>query len=260
MRHAEEAPNGAVRARGCATPYRRLKTPVLLITSVAQEDSRFLDRADPAYWHPAYEMLLAHLRFPCRPLGDFITHITYGPVITGDPPPKAEGLGVAIVNQGQVGAAGVDLSGAVMVPPDCPWDLPRARLQAEDLVICRSGAGSVAKNRLAVYLEETSAVVGSFVDLVRIEGLDPFYAALYLKTSYGWGQVHRLINGVATPNISFAEIRALQIAVAPASLQRKLRESYLDEVLPLHRQSDPRASDAHRELVALLERQLRLAS
>ncbi|MGE5531752.1 MAG: hypothetical protein ACM3VW_06540, partial [Bacteroidota bacterium] len=182
---------------------------LLLITSAAQDDPRFLDRADPAYWHPAYETLLADLRFPRRPLGDFITHITYGPIITGEPPPKAEGPGVAIVNQGQVGEAGVDLWDAVTVPTGCPWDLPRARLRAEDLVICRSGAGSVAKNRLAVYLEEAPAVVGSFVDLVRLDGLDPIYAALYLKTIYGWSQVHRLINGVATPNISFGEIRAL---------------------------------------------------
>ncbi|MHB8997444.1 MAG: restriction endonuclease subunit S domain-containing protein [Armatimonadota bacterium] len=228
----------------------------MLITSAVQDDPRFLDRADPAYWHPAYETLLAELRFPCQPLGDFITHITYGPIITGDPPPRAEGPAVAVVNQGQVGAAGVDLRGAVTVPPDCPWDLPRARLQAEDLVVCRSGAGSVAKNRLAVYLEEAPAVVGSFVDLVRVEGLDPFYTALYLKTSYGWGQVHRLINGVATPNISFAEIRALQIAVPPESLQSEIRQAYLDEVWPRHRALDPEAAMTHRRLVERLETQL----
>lgn len=231
----------------------------MLITSAAQDDPRFLERADPAYWHPAYETLLEGLRFPCRPFGDFITHLTYGPIITGDGPPKAEGAGVAIVNQGQVGEAGVDLAGAVRVPAGCAWDLERARLRAEDLVICRSGVGSVAKNRLAVYLEDGPAVVGSFVDLVRLDGLDPVYAALYLKTSYGWGQIHRLINGVATPNISFDEIRGLQVAVPPSRVQHELRQVYLADVLPLHRARDPQASAAHRGLVERLQRQLRTA-
>jgi hypothetical protein len=156
-----------------------------------------------------------------------------------------------------VGEAGVDLRDATVVPAGCPWDLPRARLQAEDLVICRSGAGSVAKNRLAVYLEEAPAVVGSFVDLVRLDGLDPIYAALYLKTIYGWGQIHRLINGVATPNISFEEIRALQIATPPESLQAEMRQAYLNEVLPLHRERDARAPRAHRDVVTRLEQKLR---
>ncbi|MGE5531154.1 MAG: restriction endonuclease subunit S, partial [Bacteroidota bacterium] len=88
-------------------------------------------------------------------------------------------------------------------------------------------------------------------------GLDPIYAALYLKTIYGWSQVHRLINGVATPNISFGEIRALKIAVPPASLQAQMREAYLSEVLPLHRRRDDNAAVAHRDLVTRLERRLR---
>lgn len=227
----------------------------MLIASAAQNDPRFLDRADPAYWHPAYEALLPQCRFPLRPLGDFITHITYGPIITGAEPPRAPS-GVALVNQGQVSAAGVDLDAAITVPEGCAWDVPRARLQPEDLVICRSGSGSVAKNRLAVYREERPAAVGSFVDLVRLQGLDPIYAALYLKTAFGWSQIHRLINGVATPNISFAEIRGLQIATAPDGLQNEVRRAYLDEVLPLHQARDVRAAGCHRRLVLHLEQQL----
>lgn len=232
----------------------------MLITFASQNDPRLLDRADPAYWHPAYEALLAQCRFPLRPLGDFITHITYGPIVTGTalPPPERQRtlFGVALVNQGQVCEAGVDLDRATMVPENSAWDLPRARLQAEDIVLCRSGAGSVAKNRLAVYLEEQPATVGSFVDLVRLDGLDPVFAALYLKTAFGWSQIHRLINGVATPNISFEEIRGLQVAVPPESLQSEMRRAYLDRVLPLHQARDPQAALAHRGLVRHLEQQL----
>jgi len=227
----------------------------MLITYAAQDDPRFLDRADPAYWHPSYDLLLTQCRYETRPLGDFVSWLTYGPIITGQSSPRAA-EGVAVVHQGQVAEAGVDLSQAFRVPDGCAWDLPRARLRRGDLVICRSGAGSVAKNRLAVFLSDEPAVVGSFVDLVRLDGLEPVYAALYLKTCFGWGQIHRLINGVATPNISFEEIRGLQIAVPPAQLQQDCRDQYLSEVLPWHEARRPEAGQRLQTLVAWLEQQL----
>ncbi len=228
----------------------------MLVTYARQDDPRFLHRADPAYWHPAYETLWAGCDLPRRPLGDFITHIAYGPIITRCKPPVAPD-GVALVNQGQIGYAGVDLSRAVRVPEGCPWDRPSARLRPGDLVIARSGEGSVARNRLAFFSEDEPAVVGSFVDVVRLEGLEPLYVALFLKTRYGWGQIHRLVNGVATPNLSFGEIRGLQIALAPPDRQRRWRERYFAEVYPLHQAGRPEAKAVHQALLAAVEQYLR---
>lgn len=227
----------------------------MLVTYARQNDPRFLQRADPAYWHPAYETLLQDCRYPLQPLGDFIRLLTYGPIITGQRPPVAA-RGVALINQGQIGAAGVTLAEAHFVPKGCPWDIPRARLLPGDLVIARSGIGSLAKNRLAVFYEETPAVVGSFVDLVRLEGLEPVYAALYLKTRFGWGQIHRLINGVATPNISFDEIRCLQIALLPRKRRQEFQTEYMQQVLPRHRCSDVTANEIFAALVKQLEDEL----
>ncbi|MEN6402169.1 MAG: hypothetical protein ABFD94_09520 [Armatimonadia bacterium] len=226
----------------------------MLITYRSQSDRRLLNRADPAYWHPAYGRLLEEVAYPLARLGDFITHITYGPIIVGRKLPTASGQpALALVNQGQLGDAGVDLRGAALIPPGCDWDRPSARVQHGDLLIARSGVGSLGKNRLAVFFEDCPAVVGSFVDLVRLEGLDPVYVALFLKTRYGWGQIHRLINGVAVPNVSFEEIRQLRIAVAPEALQQELRGTYLQAILPLHDDHDPRATESHRALVARTE-------
>lgn len=227
----------------------------MLVTYARQSDPELLQRADPAYWHPAYDRLLASCRLPMAPLGEFITALTYGPIITGRRPQTCA-EGVALINQGQLGPAGVDLRQALIVPPDSPWAVPRARLQPEDLVLARSGVGSVARNRLAVYLADRPAAVGSFVDLMRLQGIDPIYVALYLKSTLGWSQIHRLINGVATPNLSFAEIRGLQIALAPVELQQRLRERYLREVHPRHEAGDEGAGAALRGLVGKLEQHL----
>lgn len=227
----------------------------MLVTFARQDDPRLLHRADPAYWHPAYERLWRGCARPRAPLGEFITHLTYGPIITGAEPP-ADPNGVVLINQGQIGTAGVDLRQARRIAAGCPWDPPRARLRPGDLVLARSGVGSVARNRLAFFGEDTPAVVGSFVDLVRLSGIEPVYVVLFLKTRYGWGQIHRLVNGVATPNLSFPEIRSLEVAVAPEAWQAAWRERYLTRVLPWHRQHDPRATAEFWALVQDVERAL----
>jgi len=221
----------------------------MLITSAPQAHPWYARRADPAYWHPAYDAALAACRFPLRPLGDFITHLSYGPIITRREPPRVA-EGVALVNQGQIAAAGVDLREAIRVPEGCAWDRASARLQPGDIVFARSGMGSLMKNRLAVFLEDTPAVVGSFVDLIRLEGLDPCYVMLFLKCDLGWLQIHRLLNGVALPNVSFDEIRSLQVAVAPEELQREGRERYVRAIYP-HCLTEPRlAAERLREAAA----------
>ena len=227
----------------------------MLISYVRQNAPRLAHRADPAYWHPAYDQVLERCRYPLRPLGEFVTHLTYGPIITGERPPTAP-EGVALVHQGQIAAAGVDLREALRVPAGCRWDRPAARLRPGDLVLARSGMGSLARNRLAVFQEHAEAVVGSFVDLIRLEGLEPIYVALYLKSVLGWSQIHRLTNGVALPNISFDEIKALQVALAPVELQQAAAKRYDAEVLPAHQADPATAAEPFGRLVTWLECEL----
>lgn len=230
----------------------------MLVTRRSQADPRLLDRLDPGYWRPGYEAIVAACRVPTAPLGRFIIHIAYGPIVTGRrPPPCADGL--PVVHQGQVAETGVDLRGAVRVAPGGPWDNPRARLRCGDIILPRSGVASVAKNRVAVYLAEDEAVVGSFVDLVRLHGIDPIYALLCLKTEVVWSQVHRLINGVGTPNISFDEVRSLHVPLVADDKQLDFRARYLDNVHGAHSRwlagdegAGERAREALRALVGEL--------
>jgi hypothetical protein len=257
---------------------------MMLVTWRRQSDPSLLDRLDPAYWHPGYDRVLAESALPLAPLGEFVTHITYGAIVTGEekmgtgtgfaygakpecqspfsqqnPPPCEEG--VTIIHQGQVAETGVDPRGAVLVVRDSPWDIRRARLQREDIVLPRSGQASVAKNRVSIFLGDYPAVVGSFVDLVRVSGLDPFFALICLKTELVWSQIHRIINGVGTPNISFDEIRSLRVPVLEMDgvpSQLAFRQAYLTQVHPLHLRwlagDEAAGEQGRRELRALVER------
>lgn len=229
----------------------------MLLTRRPQSDPTLQDRLDPAFRHPAYEAVLRRCALPLAELGQFAAHIAYGPIVTGRRPPPCE-AGFLVVHQGQVAASGVDPRDATVVAPGSPWDRESARLQPGDLVLPRSGEASVAKNRVAVFLGDYPAVVGSFVDRITLSGLDPVYALLCLKSEVVWAQIHRLLNGVGTPNISFDEIRSLRVPLVAAGLQEDIRETYLTRVHAAHLRwlagDESAGEDARRELSGLLRR------
>lgn len=234
----------------------------MLVTRRPQSDPELIARLDPGFWRPAYQRALAKCSAPLAELGEFITAITYGPIVTGKRAPECA-EGVTIIHQGQVAVTGVDPRGATRVAEGSDWDLPRARLQTEDIVLPRSGVASVAKNRVSIFLADYPAVVGSFVDLIRIKGIDPIYAMLCLKSTVVWAQIHRIISGVGTPNISFDEVRSLRIPLLPEGAVRELRRAYLEEVHARHVQwlgGSQTAGDAGAESLRALVARLNAAT
>ncbi len=198
------------------------------------------DRWDAAYWREKRRHR-HHCRLPVLPLGEFITHLTYGPIVTGRKPGHHDG-GVPVIYQGNVTETGISLSDPLCVLPDSEFDPPRSRVRKRDLLLPRSGVGTLGRNRMAVYCDDARANVGCFVDIVRLEGVNPFYVWLYFKTDPGLQQIAAVINGVGTPNINFSEIRALQVALVSEDCQGQVEEEYRDRVLPLHREREDDAA------------------
>jgi len=183
-----------------------------------------VERMTPGYWDPKWKAHRRFTRYPIRLLGDYITHITYGPIVTGKRPvgSKDTGQGVVLIGQKQFTDVGLDLTGATRVEENSDWDDPRARAQRWDLLFPRSGVGSLGKGRMGVFsydAERVRAVVGCFVDIVRVQGIRPAYLFIYLKSRFGQLQIARLLTGVGTININFDQIRSLEIHVLPDEQQ-----------------------------------------
>ncbi len=243
------------RLQGEQRPGEELLFTRMFITRHTQNED-LVERLDPGYWHPCYEAIMAECRAPLAPLHDFIEHITYGAIVTGRAP-EPDANGMPLIGQGCLRPSGVDTRDAVRVGADSPWAPARCVVRSGDLLVARSGEGSLAKNRLGVYHGRRRAVVDCFVDLVRLRDIDPDYVAAFLRTRFGWAQIHRLINGVGPSNLNFDEIRSLQVAMVTEEAQAEVARRYADEVLPAHR--DRRfgeATEALREIVAGLERTL----
>lgn len=191
-------------------------------------------RWDPQYWDPRWAAPLADMAaVSTRPLGDFVTCLTYGPIVTRRHPRDVPGP-IPIVSQGQIEESGINLHDAARVAEGSVFDPARCRVRRGDLLFPRSGAGSLGRNRLAVYDGPEPAGLGCFVDLIRLDGVNPWFVWVFLKTRFGWGQVRRLINGVGMPNISFDEIRSLRIPCVSASFQARVEQLWSTQVAPAH--------------------------
>ncbi len=173
-------------------------------------------------------------RFALKSLGDYIEHLTYGPIVTGRKPEHVDD-GITVIRQGDITETGLAKGGLLKVEARGDFDPERSRVQRGDLLMPRSGAGALGRNRMAVYTERAQANVGCFVDRIRLRGINPFYAWFFFKTQVGWGQIAALINGVGTPNINFAEIRSLRVAEVDVEIQEMVEARYRCDVLPWHR-------------------------
>lgn len=209
---------------------RRGPEAVLLRVGQRALDAR---RWDPRFWQGRAVVRCLAGRLRLVRLEEYICHLTYGPIVTGRRPQHVE-AGVPVIRQGDIAETGLDEQRLLRVAPAGAYDPPRSRVRPGDLLLSRSGAGALGRNRLAVYVGSGPANVGCFVDLIRLDGLNPFYAWFFFKTQLGRAQIAAQANGVGTPNINFGEIRALQIAAVPAAYQDALETRYREQVWPLH--------------------------
>jgi hypothetical protein len=207
-------------------------------------------RWDPAFWGGEGARLAEACALPCPPLGDFVEHITYGPILT-DQRPQPVATGVAIISQGAIRPTGILNERAIIVAEGCAYDLPRCRLRQGDIVLARSGAGTLAKKRFTVFREPMKATVSCFVDLIRLNGISPHYVVTFLRSRPGWAQVDRLINGVGTPNLSFNEVRSLRIPLLADEGQQRIEAAWR-RVERLHAQR--RLEEAEAALDRIVER------
>ena len=185
-------------------------------------------RWDPRYHDPRWSESLERCQLPLRPLGDFVSELTYGGIAPGQRP-QLDPTGVPYVTQRAVRDWGVDLDACPRIRPAEPFARARYRLQPGDLVVPRSGAGSLGRNRLCRWDGEPGGgVVDCFTDRVSLEGISSAWVLGVLRSPLGWHQIQRTFNGVGTPNLSFGEIRALQVPVPTIAMEAEAEALWAD--------------------------------
>ena len=120
-------------------PARR--GPEVALLSVGQHALR-ARRWDPRFWQGRAAVRRMAGRLRLVPLGEYICHLTYGPIVTGSRPQHVE-AGVPVIRQGDIAETGLDEHALLCVAPAGAHDPSRSRHAAECApgICCCRGLG-----------------------------------------------------------------------------------------------------------------------
>jgi hypothetical protein len=192
--------------------------------------SKLSTRMDPAYWHPRWNPPYAVLecwKERLAELGDFIGPgcITYGQVGSRHYDPSGEVLYLQAKNIPR-SCTGIDPHARhAMVAAGSRNDPSRSRIARGDLLLVRSGVASIGR-AVALTADPGPANISQHICRIRLHGLGPAYAAVFLISAYGSMQIRRLLSGVGTHEIDFDEIRSLRIPVLDEPTVARISEGY----------------------------------
>jgi hypothetical protein len=210
-------------------------------------------------WSDIYETLMERCPFEVHKLGEFIPEkvsrfgqevpgITYGQVGERVYPPKGTKVkisngqvtlklpdgtkvaGVAYLQVRNLRRTGIDIYAS---PPEKRYivegsrnDPIRSRLMPSDLLLVRSGVGSLG--RCVVVPEGLGLMnVSQHISRIVLEGIKSEWVAVFLQSCYGAGQMSRWLSGATGQvEIDFKEIRRLLIPVPDQKIQEAIAHQY----------------------------------
>jgi hypothetical protein len=189
-------------------------------------------RADPEFWSARWGEIYERLYncpFPVRPLGDFISYITYGQVgeraryyvpdgdvLYATPrniPPTCTGIDPYLTRS--------------LTYVNSPLDNARSRVQTGDILLVKDGVASVG--RVVAFSQQLPFIlnIDQHIALIRLDSeLISEAATISILTRYVQAQIQRLVTGVGTATLDFDEIRSLHVPIFSKELQGALASQY----------------------------------
>lgn len=160
------------------------------------------------YWHPKYDELINIIRrHKTFFLDEYRSELKSGYRSGGV---KFSTEGIPYLQVRNILDTGVDLINADLIPSDSPARQTNKKIVFGDLLLNRSGEGSVG--RLTVFLSQQEAYVGGHVYRFSVKNMSAIYLTVFLKTIFGKGQIHRFESGVSgKTEIDLEEILHIEI-------------------------------------------------
>ena len=189
-------------------------------------EERPAGRFDVEHWHPKFDKVLLELKkskFKIDRFGNYIIQITTNNHV------KKTFLtrGVQYYQTETVQNTGLLHYLAKFVEENGPNDPKRTRLQTRDILLIRSGTGSVGRVFTVVGDLGKANIVES-VYLTRVRGVNPFAISVYFLTKYGQAEIFKASNGVSgIININRSEIEEMLIPILGESIERNIEKKYL---------------------------------
>lgn len=160
------------------------------------------------YWHPKYDELINIIRrHKTFFLDEYRSELKSGFRSGGV---KFSTEGIPYLQVRNILDTGVDLINADLIPSNSPARQTNKKIVFGDILLNRSGEGSVG--RLTVFLSREEAYVGGHVYRFSVKNISSIYLTVFLKTVFGKEQIHRFESGVSgKTEIDLEEILHIEI-------------------------------------------------
>ena len=187
-----------------------------------------VNRMDYWYYHNlkinSIEQLISNgLKFV--PLRDFIVYCKTGKTVYGKER-KFSDKGLRFLHATNITEIGINYKkDERFIDPSSKMNFPSAYAKVGDILFVRVGVGCAGRVAI-VDEEEDEGIATDYIHILRVNGIDPYFLVVYVKTKYGRDSINLLKHGVGTVSINKTDLLSLQIPILKQNLQLGIREKY----------------------------------
>jgi hypothetical protein len=195
-----------------------------------------LGRWNPGYFEDRFIQVERQLRdADAVPLGQFIPDaledgskgITYGQVGARVLSPRGSVRYLQVIN---IRDTGIDFA----IKPDrvaegSHNDPSRSRIRPNDILFTNNAfrdTDTLLGRCVVIHRDLGRVNISQHIDRIRVQGINPYYVCVYLKTKFGRLQIDRVTHGVDSTGISFGRIRDILIPELVSKTQQEVEELY----------------------------------
>jgi len=188
-------------------------------------------RFDVKFWHIKYESAIQEMGkcFKLNSLGNFITFFKQGDIPRESKGEKGQRIKINRDNRLLEGTSmydtGLDYESYQAVSDKFWQRMQEARICKDDFIFTRTGA-SLGQSVVITDEPERIYLINGALDIIRFDGLNPYFAVVFLMSNYGKLQTERIENGVGQPNLSEDELYQILIPEISNKIQKNIESEY----------------------------------
>ena len=202
---------------------------------------RFIDfivsgRFDAEFYQPKYDELEAIIKkYPNKTIAGIQTFNA-----RGVQPDYLDDGEIPVVNSKHILEDGLDYDNFEHTTKGFLGSHERAKICYGDILIYTTGANI---GRAQVYLKKEPAVASNYVNILRVQGVNPVYLAIVLNSQVGRMQTEKLCTGSAQAELYPTDIEKFVVPILPDKTQQIIAD-YVKKSVSLRQQAKQLLEDA----------------
>ena len=187
-------------------------------------------RWDAKYWHPKHDIYLSKMskKYQIERLDNFLIRCDQGDGLRTKKGDRYVQRGIPMISVIDIKFAGIDYSNLKQIVESHYRRIANAQPKYGDILIVRSGAGSIGKSALFLGQPKNGEIgITGHINTLGFKNINPFYVEVFFKTEFGQFQIERYESGVSgQTEFTQDSIAQIKISVLTETVQSHIEIAY----------------------------------